>query len=130
MYLPHLATLNKTLNYDTDFPTFPQLFRPSYSSISTFSTHHSPISLAPLFPVVTILCPPDVSVLADPGSTEAAMSWFPPELQGWDGPSNFTSNSNPGDNLLVGTHRVDYVQWFAEQDLVLRCSFDVAVTGG
>ena len=122
-------------------PLAPSLFSFFNSLISWFffslSSHNLPPLTFPLFLpksiplslVVTILCPANIEVLADPGSTEASVSWSQPQLPGWDGPSNFTSSSNPPARFLIGTHPIHYVQWFLEQNLVFRCSFNLTVTG-
>ncbi|XP_038051555.1 adhesion G-protein coupled receptor G6-like isoform X1 [Patiria miniata] len=79
--------------------------------------------------VVELVCPANVSALASPGWTSTSVSWSDSDLTGWDGPTNFTSSYNPGVELLIGTHRVDYQQWFAAYNLLLECSFFVVVQG-
>ncbi|XP_038051558.1 hyalin-like [Patiria miniata] len=79
--------------------------------------------------VVELFCPATVSALASPGSTSTSVSWSEPDLTGWDGPTNFTSNNIPGVRFLIGTHRVDYQQCFAAYNLHLDCSFFVEVQG-
>ena len=80
--------------------------------------------------VVELVCPANVTALANPGSTQARVNWMEPDLTEWDGPTNLTSSSNPGAEFVIGTHHmVSYRQFFAEFNLVLDCSFAVAVVG-
>ncbi|XP_038044139.1 adhesion G-protein coupled receptor G6-like [Patiria miniata] len=79
--------------------------------------------------VVEIVCPANVSALASPGLNSTSVNWLEPDLTGWNGPTNVTSSNNSGDELLIGTHRVDYQQWFAAYNLHFECSFSVVVQG-
>ncbi|XP_022088748.1 deleted in malignant brain tumors 1 protein-like [Acanthaster planci] len=79
--------------------------------------------------VVAIVCPANVTSLASPGWNRTSVNWIVPDLTGWDGPTNFTSNANPGDVFLIGTHRIIYQQWFSLHKVVLTCSFFVTVAG-
>ncbi|XP_038052402.1 hyalin-like [Patiria miniata] len=78
---------------------------------------------------VEFVCPANHSVIASPGLNSTSVSWSEPDLTGWDGPTNFTSTSNPGVELLIGTHRVDFQQYFEAYNLNLECSFFVVVLG-
>ncbi|XP_022088749.1 uncharacterized protein LOC110978239 [Acanthaster planci] len=79
--------------------------------------------------VVNIVCPANITAFASAGSTTTSVSWSEPVVTGWKGETNFTSNYSPGMTLPIGTYRVSYQQWFAEDDLPLECFFFVVVEG-
>ncbi|XP_038051809.1 uncharacterized protein LOC119724704 [Patiria miniata] len=77
---------------------------------------------------VDLDCPVNRTVDAEPGSTSTSVDWMEPVVTGWDGPTNFTSSLSPGVELHIGSHVVNYRQWF-EYGLSLNCSFSVQVIG-
>ena len=77
--------------------------------------------------VVGIACPADVHVFAEPGATTARVNWLEPTLTDWEGATNFTSSSDPGDEFSIGTRNVTYNQWF--ERFSVECSFVVTVQG-
>ncbi|XP_022106237.1 hyalin-like isoform X2 [Acanthaster planci] len=79
--------------------------------------------------VVDLVCPENMTALANPGSKRSSVNWMEPDLTGWNGPTNLTSSANPGSVFMIGTHRVSYQQWFAAYELGLDCSFSVMVVG-
>ncbi|XP_071797059.1 uncharacterized protein [Asterias amurensis] len=75
---------------------------------------------------VDLICPLNVTIPTDPGSSTAIVYWQEPDLTGWD-ETNFTSTAISGEAFPIGLQRVTYQQWFGINNLVLRCSFEVDV---
>ncbi|XP_071797056.1 uncharacterized protein [Asterias amurensis] len=75
---------------------------------------------------VDLICPLNVTIPTDPGSSTAIVYWQEPDLTGWN-ETNFTSTAVSGDFFPIGSQRVTYQQWFGINNLVLTCSFEVDV---
>ncbi|XP_022088720.1 uncharacterized protein LOC110978214 isoform X2 [Acanthaster planci] len=78
---------------------------------------------------VGLVCPVNLVVDAEPGSINTSVSWSEPDVTGWNGPTNLTSNFNPSDVFLIGSHNISYRQTFAAYGVVLECSFSLQVVG-
>ncbi|XP_022088723.1 uncharacterized protein LOC110978215 [Acanthaster planci] len=78
---------------------------------------------------VGLVCPANLVVDAEPGFTSISVSWSEPEVTGWNGPTNLTSNFNPSDVFLIGNHNISYRQTFAAYGVVVECSFSLQVVG-
>ena len=81
-----------------------------------------------LYTEVDLICPLNLTVSTDPGSSTAKVNWQEPDLTGWD-ETNFTSTAFSGEAFPIGSQRVTYQQWFGINNLVLTCSFEVDVVG-
>ncbi|XP_071797063.1 uncharacterized protein [Asterias amurensis] len=75
---------------------------------------------------VDLVCPLNVTISTDPGSSTARVNWQEPDLTGWD-ETSFTSTAISGEAFPIGSQRVTYQQWFGINNLVLTCSFEVDV---
>ncbi|XP_033640242.1 uncharacterized protein LOC117300656 [Asterias rubens] len=79
--------------------------------------------------VVDIICPMNLSVIAEPGDNSSSVDWNEPVVTGWNGQTSLTSSLPPG-TFLIGIHKVDYTQRFEQQYMVvLECSFFISVGG-
>ena len=79
--------------------------------------------------MVDIICPMNLSVIAEPGDNSSSVDWNEPVVTGWNGQTSLTSSLPPG-TFLIGIHKVDYTQRFEQQYMVvLECSFFISVGG-
>ena len=70
-----------------------------------------------------------MTVLADPGSRSAIVSWSEPVLSGLVGPVNVTANVSSGAFFSVRNTTVSYTVSSQRFDLSLSCKFLVTVVG-
>ncbi|XP_022097501.1 uncharacterized protein LOC110982977 isoform X2 [Acanthaster planci] len=77
--------------------------------------------------VAAVVCPPNITVLANPGSTSANINWLEPVLIGWVGPVNIMSNVSSGALFPIGTTAVNYKLSSTRFSLALECEFIVTV---